>query len=1285
MKRHLLSLLLLFISVPVWAIPVQTNFQLNAASNGIALSGQQSVTMKLMHPSGNVLWQETRDDVLFLSGLAGFIVGQDGDLDTLYLASPNVYFTATIGGDTTRIDMQSVPYSMFSFATDIADAMVMEDVFVTDLDTDRVAMGVETASVKLHTDGGMRIGDTTGNILGVLRYHDGDLEGRTAAGWTTIDYAPSADYVSKWGINGTEVSTNFRVGIGDATPSVSLSVSGNGRVQGDAVATTLDFYGGTLISVGGGHEFRLDGRIDGSSVILDPGVDQWTGAELRVSGGFFGDGSGLTDIGATALASGGVASSDIANFGITQAKIIDNAVDNRVLGEGAIDLTKFAAGLLFTDTYFADGSITGSKIGFGQISSDDLSVDFSLPSAVFLDDVILTSKITDTEIIGIKIATGAVTQAKFALDAVTSAKVTGSGVVSANIGAGVLNADKIAAGAISAETITGIVSTAKGGTGATGGVEHAIPYFNGSTIDQSGTWKWNIDDRELQYNSATGAQIAIDETDSHALIAVDSQTNATASIQLQNNADASQFAISPAGIFVVGATSGAGILEINGSLVGLSFSGASQFAINGAMTIGDADQSPVQAGTLRFDGDFKVFAGGDWRTLGGATGFEGVSQGLDNDASETNAVVLGGVGNFAGASYSVVIGGTLNNIDASADHATIGGGFSNLISSGGNATYSTILGGEENEVVLSISSLESHQFIGGGSNNETQLRYSFVGGGNTNRAYAQRSGIWGGKDNTINSGGQNDVILGGENNTIQANADFATIAGGKDVNVVNDYNVKGGSNETFTFASTGLAPGGHYAAASGGRSHTLSHAFTSVAGGASHQLNGSHTTALSGVGHTMIGALSGGFTGQSHAQHGASTTVLSGRNNSLSGDWSALSGADDGIANGAAVMVLGGAHQYALGNHSVALPGLRQSLNGAVSVIGGGKDNRLNGEYSIVMANQSQLDGHYATVMGGAGHSAKDSVSVVGGLSHEVSHFGATAIGGHSARVKAELASAIGGAGHHVTGDYSSALGGLSHRATGRYGTVLGGAKGRASGDHATIIGGQDNHAQSGGVAMGQHAHASNGSFAFSDGATELNTSPGEFVVAANGGVSFITGDHGVGSTLMPYGGGWSHVSDRNTKTNFESINYLDVLAAIGNLPTSTWRYKSGRSKHIGPMAQDFYGAFGLGESDTQISAVDADGVALAGLLGALDLLRTQQHVMTLSIQRYNLARTGLALAQDKVSHMPHRMNRVIRSIKDSGPSAVQLQAEGQELDHTMSRLSQRLNRNALNGGQAHE
>ncbi len=75
-----------------------------------------------------------------------------------------------------------------------------------------------------------------------------------------------------------------------------------------------------------------------------------------------------------------------------------------------------------------------------------------------------------------------------------------------------------------------------------------------------------------------------------------------------------------------------------------------------------------------------------------------------------------------------------------------------------------------------------------------------------------------------------------------------------------------------------------------------------------------------------------------------------------------------------------------------------------------------------------------------------------------------------------------------------------------------------------------------------------------------------------------------------------NNVSDINRKESFQPINTTDILDKITNLPITEWQYKSSPDRHIGPMAQDFYAAFGLGQGETTIATVDADGVALAAI-----------------------------------------------------------------------------------------
>ncbi len=81
-------------------------------------------------------------------------------------------------------------------------------------------------------------------------------------------------------------------------------------------------------------------------------------------------------------------------------------------------------------------------------------------------------------------------------------------------------------------------------------------------------------------------------------------------------------------------------------------------------------------------------------------------------------------------------------------------------------------------------------------------------------------------------------------------------------------------------------------------------------------------------------------------------------------------------------------------------------------------------------------------------------------------------------------------------------------------------------------------------------------------------------------------------------GTAWVNSSDKNQKDGFQAVDTADILNRVAALPISTWHYKSegADQRHIGPVAQDFHAAFGVGYGDTSISTVDADGVALAAI-----------------------------------------------------------------------------------------
>jgi len=83
--------------------------------------------------------------------------------------------------------------------------------------------------------------------------------------------------------------------------------------------------------------------------------------------------------------------------------------------------------------------------------------------------------------------------------------------------------------------------------------------------------------------------------------------------------------------------------------------------------------------------------------------------------------------------------------------------------------------------------------------------------------------------------------------------------------------------------------------------------------------------------------------------------------------------------------------------------------------------------------------------------------------------------------------------------------------------------------------------------------------------------------------------------------------SDRNLKENFTSIDSQTVLDRVANLPISQWSFKQeANTRHIGPMAQDFYAAFNVGKDDKHIATVDEDGVALAAIQGLNEKLKAE-------------------------------------------------------------------------------
>lgn len=93
------------------------------------------------------------------------------------------------------------------------------------------------------------------------------------------------------------------------------------------------------------------------------------------------------------------------------------------------------------------------------------------------------------------------------------------------------------------------------------------------------------------------------------------------------------------------------------------------------------------------------------------------------------------------------------------------------------------------------------------------------------------------------------------------------------------------------------------------------------------------------------------------------------------------------------------------------------------------------------------------------------------------------------------------------------------------------------------------------------------------------------------------------------------------------------------------YKTQSPSIRHIGPMAQDFYAVFGVGNDDKYINSVDADGVALVAIQGLYQMIQDkdaqiraqQQHIETMEAEIAN-QQNYLATLEARLTAMEKRL-----------------------------------------------
>ena len=116
------------------------------------------------------------------------------------------------------------------------------------------------------------------------------------------------------------------------------------------------------------------------------------------------------------------------------------------------------------------------------------------------------------------------------------------------------------------------------------------------------------------------------------------------------------------------------------------------------------------------------------------------------------------------------------------------------------------------------------------------------------------------------------------------------------------------------------------------------------------------------------------------------------------------------------------------------------------------------------------------------------------------------------------------------------------------------------------------------------------------------------------------TSSNGNGASLT-IGGVWTNASSRTFKDGFSGVDARGVLDKVVSMPVQTWFYKGDHDegRHMGPVAEDFAQAFGLGNDEKHIGTVDENGVAFAAIQGLNEKVEDENS----TLKRQNAALQG--------------------------------------------------------------
>ncbi|NOY05169.1 MAG: hypothetical protein GXO82_00805 [Chlorobi bacterium] len=289
-------------------------------------------------------------------------------------------------------------------------------------------------------------------------------------------------------------------------------------------------------------------------------------------------------------------------------------------------------------------------------------------------------------------------------------------------------------------------------------------------------------------------------------------------------------------------------------------------------------------------------------------------------------------------------------------------------------------------------------------------------------------------------------------------------------------------------------------------------------------------------------------------------------------------------ASGESSTAMGG-NTTASGSYSTSM-GLETTASGNTSVAMGYKTT-ASGPYSTSTGSRTTASGEYSVAMG--------SNTVAQGKCSTSLGFMTTAHGDKSTAM---------GYNTNASGTYSISTG-FQTTASGIASTAMG-SETTASGANSTAMGYKSTASGKQSVSIGSwvSTNGKTGSVILGDASTITYRKVyknNKFYAFFDGGYHLFTNGTGTSYVYLNHNdNAWKTSSDSTKKENYHAADGEDVLVKIGRFRLGSWNYKgqdAKRYRHYGPMAQEWFAAFGhdgvgIIGNDTSLSSADVDGIA---------------------------------------------------------------------------------------------